>query len=92
MTSLGIAQGRLGEREAGRARLEEAVAAYRAALEEWTRERIRQNGRGAESISAMRLKRSATGRAGQRGSRRRSRPIARRCEEWTRERVPLDGR
>ena len=31
---------RLGERESGTARLEEAVAAYRAALEEWTRERV----------------------------------------------------
>ena len=32
--------GRLGERESGTARLEEAVAAYRAALEELTRERV----------------------------------------------------
>ena len=32
--------GALGERESGTARLEEAVAAYRAALEEWTRERV----------------------------------------------------
>ena len=30
----------LGERESGTARLEEAVAAYRAALEERTRERV----------------------------------------------------
>jgi exonuclease VII small subunit len=30
----------LGERESGTARLEEAVAAYRAALEEMTRERV----------------------------------------------------
>jgi hypothetical protein len=33
-TNLGIALARLGERESGTARLEEAVAAYRAALEE----------------------------------------------------------
>ena len=32
--------GRSGERESGTARLEEAVAAYRAALEERTRERV----------------------------------------------------
>ena len=32
----------------------------------------------------------ASGRAARRGWRRRSRPIARRCEERTRERVPLD--
>ena len=31
--NLGLALWRLGERESGRARLEEAVAAYRAALE-----------------------------------------------------------
>ena len=31
---------RLGERESGTARLEEAVAAYRDALKEWTRERV----------------------------------------------------
>ena len=38
--NLGNALRRLGERESGTARLEEAVAAYRAALEERTRERV----------------------------------------------------
>ena len=38
--NLGNALAALGEREAGTARLEEAVAIYRAALEEWTRERV----------------------------------------------------
>ena len=38
--NLGLALWRLGERESGTARLEEAVAAYRAALEEYTRERV----------------------------------------------------
>ncbi len=37
---LGNALRVLGEREAGTARLEEAVAAYRAALQEYTRERV----------------------------------------------------
>jgi exonuclease VII small subunit len=37
--NLGIAFLRFGERESGTARLEEAVTAYRAALEEQTRER-----------------------------------------------------
>jgi tetratricopeptide (TPR) repeat protein len=37
---LGNALARLGERESGTARLEEAVAAYRAALEERTRDRV----------------------------------------------------
>jgi hypothetical protein len=38
--NLGNALQTLGERESGAARLEEAVAAYRAALEEWTRDRV----------------------------------------------------
>jgi hypothetical protein len=38
--NLGIALSRLGEGESGTAHLEEAVAAYRAALEERTRERV----------------------------------------------------
>ena len=37
---LGNALRTLGERESGTARLEEAVAAFRAALEEWTRDRV----------------------------------------------------
>ena len=42
-TNLGVALGRLGERESGTARLEEAVQAFRAALEELTRERVPLN-------------------------------------------------
>ena len=38
--NLGIALLTLGERESGTARLDQAVQAYRAALEEWTRERV----------------------------------------------------
>jgi tetratricopeptide (TPR) repeat protein len=38
---LGFAIWRLGERESGTARLEEAVAAYREALQEQTRQRVR---------------------------------------------------
>jgi hypothetical protein len=38
--SLGLALWQLGERESGTARLEEAVAAYRDALKERTRERV----------------------------------------------------
>ena len=38
--NLGAALYTLGERESGTTRLEEAVAAYRAALEERTRERV----------------------------------------------------
>ena len=42
--NLGTALGTLGEREDGTQRLEEAVAAYRAALEVRTRERVPLNG------------------------------------------------
>lgn len=38
--NLGAARSSLGERESGTARLQEAVAAYRAALEERTRDRV----------------------------------------------------
>jgi exonuclease VII small subunit len=38
--NLGVALLRFGERESGTVRLEEAVAAFRAALEERTRERV----------------------------------------------------
>ena len=124
--NLGNALWTLGERESGTARLEEAVAAYRAALEEWTRERVpldwattqnnlgnalqtlgragerdgaaggggRRLSRGAGGMDARARaaplgddaeqprqrasERSASGRAGRRGWRRRSRPIARR--------------
>jgi len=38
--NLGKALLTLGERESGTARLEEAVTAYRSALEEWTRTRV----------------------------------------------------
>src|SRR6059058_3447062 len=37
---LAVALGALGARESGTARLEEAVQAYQAALQEWTRERV----------------------------------------------------
>ena len=40
LTNLGVALDTLGERETSTARLEEAVAAYRLALEEFTRDRV----------------------------------------------------
>jgi tetratricopeptide (TPR) repeat protein len=39
-TNLGAALASLGRRESGTARLDEAVASYREALKEWTRERV----------------------------------------------------
>ena len=48
--NLGRALETLGERESGTARLEEAVAAYGAALEERTRERVPLDWAGASAI------------------------------------------
>jgi tetratricopeptide (TPR) repeat protein len=54
--NLGNALSRLGEWESGTARLEEAVAAYRAALEERTRERVPLDwaaSRGNQGVTLM---------------------------------------
>jgi tetratricopeptide (TPR) repeat protein len=89
VNDLGIALQTLGERESGAARLEEAVAAYRAALEEYTRRRVpldwamTQNNLG-----------NALVRLGEResGTARLEEAVAAYCaarEEYTRERVPF---
>jgi tetratricopeptide (TPR) repeat protein len=80
----------LGEREGGTARLEEAVAAYRAALEEWTRERAplgwatTQNNFG-NALSVLGAREGGTARLEEAVAAFRAA-----LEEWTRERVPLD--
>ena len=77
--NLGNALQSLGERESGTARLEEAVAAYREALKEWTRERVPLEWAMTQNnLGNCALERSASARAARRGSRRRSPPIARR--------------
>ena len=55
MTNLGLALWKLGEREGGTARLEEAVVAHRAALEEFTPERVPQDWATAQTNLAMAL-------------------------------------
>ncbi len=76
---LGNALSTLGERESGTARLEEAVDAYRAALEEWTsRSGAARLGDDAEQPRHRASRRSGNGRAGRRVWRRRSPPTARR--------------
>ena len=80
----------LGERESGTARLEEAVAAYRAALEERTRERVpldwamTQNNLG-NALRALGERESGTARLEEAVAAYRAA-----LEERTRERVPLD--
>src|SRR5215213_6794316 len=78
-----------GERESGTERLEEAIAAYRAALEEWTRERVpldwatTQNNLGT-ALQALGERESGTARLEEAVAACRAA-----LEEWTRERVPL---
>ena len=88
--NLGIALWTLGERESGTARLEEAVAAYRAALEERTRERVpldwatTQNNLG-NALDRLGERESGTARLEEAVAAYRAA-----LEERTRERVPLD--
>ena len=88
--NLGAALQRLGEREAGTERLEEAVAAYRAALLEYTQERVPldwatiQNNLGA-ALRALGEREADTGRLEEAVAAYRAALL-----ERTRERVPLD--
>ena len=88
--NLGTALWTLGQRESGTARLEEAVAAYREALEECTRERVplewarTQNNLGL-ALSTLGERESGTARLEEAVAAYREA-----LKEWTRERVPLD--
>ena len=88
--SLGNALCALGERESGTARLEEAVTAYRAALEERTRERVpldwaaTQNNLG-NAFLALGKRESRTAHLEEAVTAYRAA-----LEERTRERVPFD--
>ncbi|RVT83182.1 XRE family transcriptional regulator [Rhodobacteraceae bacterium CCMM004] len=87
---LGIALRTLGARESGTARLEEAVTAYRAALEEWTRDRVPLDW----AMTQMNLG-NALATLGEResGTARLEEAVAAyraALEERTRDRVPLD--
>ena len=80
----------LGERESGTAQLEEAVAAYREALKEWTRERVpldwatTQNNLG-NALSTLGERESGTAQLEEAVAAYREA-----LKERTRERVPLD--
>jgi tetratricopeptide (TPR) repeat protein len=86
--SLGDALAALGEREVGTAWLEEAVTAYRAALEEWTHERapldwaLTQNNLG-NTLAALGEREADTARLEEAVAAYRAA-----LEERTRERVP----
>jgi tetratricopeptide (TPR) repeat protein len=87
----GNALASLGERENSTTRLEQAVAAYQAALEEWTRERVplqwamTQNNLGT-TLASLGKRESGTTRLEQAVAAYQAA-----LEERTRERVPLVG-
>jgi len=87
--NLGTALTTLGDRESGTARLEQAVAAFRAALEEWTRERVpldwarTQNSLG-NALQILGARESGTARLEEAVAAYRAA-----LEENKRERVPL---
>ncbi|MFD0935963.1 tetratricopeptide repeat protein, partial [Methylobacterium trifolii] len=88
--NLGNALRTLGERESGTGRLEEAVSAYRAALEELTRERVPLNWAATQNNLGTAL---ATLGGRESGPDRLEEAVSAyraALEEWTRERVPLD--
>ena len=89
LNNLGNALAALGERESGTARLEEAVTAYRDALEEWTRERVPLDWAMTQNLGA------ALNRLGEResGTARLDEAVTAyrdALKEVNRERVPLD--
>jgi tetratricopeptide (TPR) repeat protein len=87
--NLGVALRALGERESGAARLEEAVAAHRHALQEYTRERgplqwaMSQNNLGV-ALRALGERESGAARLEEAVAAHRHA-----LQEYTRERVPL---
>ena len=88
--ALGNALQALGEREPGTERLEQAVRAYRAALEELARERVPLDWAATQNNLGAAL---CTLGERERGTERLEQAVAVYCaalEEYTRERVPLD--
>ncbi len=75
--NLGNALWTLGGRESGTGRLEEAVAAYRAALEELSRDRVPLQWAGTQDNLGNALATLGGASAGRGGWRRRSPPTAR---------------
>ena len=86
---LGAALWKLGERESGTARLEEAVAAYRAALEERTRERVPLDWAGTQNNLGNALVRLGERESGTARLEEAAAAFRAALKEYTRERVPL---
>jgi tetratricopeptide (TPR) repeat protein len=87
---LGRASQSLGEREAGNARLEQAVTAYRVVLEMTTRERVPLRWATAQNNLGNVLWRLGERESGTARLKEAVEAYRAALAEWTRERVPLD--
>ena len=88
--NLGIALSALGERESGTAKLEEAVAAFREALKEWTRERVPLDWAMTQNNLGIALCRLGERESGTAKLEEAVAAYREALKERTRERVPLD--
>jgi tetratricopeptide (TPR) repeat protein len=88
--NLGLALWRLGERESGTARLQEAIKAYRAALEEETRERVPLLWACAQTNLGLALCRLGEREGGTARLEEAVEAYRAALEEMTREGAPLD--
>jgi tetratricopeptide (TPR) repeat protein len=87
---LGVALGRLGERESGTAKLEEAVVAYREALKEHTRERVPLEWARTQTGLGLALWRLGERENGTAKLEEAAATFREALKERTRQRVPLD--
>jgi tetratricopeptide (TPR) repeat protein len=87
--NLGHALEKLGERESGTARLEEAVAAYREALKERTRERVPLDWAATQNNLGNALDGLGERESGTAWLEEAVAAYREALKEWTRERVPL---
>jgi tetratricopeptide (TPR) repeat protein len=90
LIDLGIALMRLGERESGSARLEEAVTAFRDALREWTRDRVPLDWAMTQSNLGLALTRLGERESGSARLEEAVTAYRDALKERTRDRVPLD--
>jgi tetratricopeptide (TPR) repeat protein len=87
--NLGVALEKLGERESGTERLEEAVAAYREALKERTQERVPLNWAMTQNNLGNTLQRLGERESGTERLEEAVAAYRKALKERTRERVPL---
>jgi tetratricopeptide (TPR) repeat protein len=90
LNDLGLALTVLGARQSGRAKLEEAVAAYREALKERTRDRVPLSWARVQNNLGTALRALGERESGTAKFEKAVTAYREALKEWTRERVPLD--